>query len=124
MLTEAPSIFGSTTYLTFSFSGNPSFTRLSLLMHASDTSWVKIIMDGKHIEEFTLYPNTRKKLKALTDFIMTIGNSGAMSFSLNKKPLNFKGKNKQRRQFHILTNLFSFQANDMLLMLHLYFYII
>jgi len=76
-------------------SGVNQVDSLSLLMHASDTSWVKIIMDGKHIEEFTLYPNTRKKLKALTGFIMTIGNSGAMSFSLNKKPLNFKGKNKR-----------------------------
>ncbi len=68
---------------------------LSLTLQASDTSWVKIIMDGQKVEEFILFPKSVKKLKAQSKFEMTLGNSGAMNFSLDNKPLNFKGKHKQ-----------------------------
>ena len=68
---------------------------LSLLMEASDTSWVKILLDNQKVEEFILFPNSKKDIKARSNYRMIIGNSGAINFKLNNKELKFKGQNKK-----------------------------
>jgi cytoskeletal protein RodZ len=68
---------------------------LSLLIKTSDTSWVKILLDGTEVDEYTLFPNSEKVLKAKNNFNLIIGNSGVMRFFLNNKPLNFEGKKYQ-----------------------------
>lgn len=65
---------------------------LVLSIFASDTSWVKIIMDDIKVEEFILFPNSQKSIKAVNNYKMTLGNSGAIRFQMNNKPLNFSGK--------------------------------
>jgi cytoskeletal protein RodZ len=64
---------------------------LSLMLHANDASWIQILEDGTKREEFTLYPNSNKEVKALKNFRMTIGNAGVVQLKLNNKPLNFSG---------------------------------
>ncbi len=68
---------------------------LSLLLEASDTSWVKIMLDNSKVDEFILFPNSKKEIKAGYNYTMILGNSGAMSFKLNNKDLAFSGKHKQ-----------------------------
>jgi hypothetical protein len=65
---------------------------LTLIVLSGDTSWVQIIYDEKTSEEFTLFPGSQKSIKAGKDFKITLGNSGAITFQLNGKPLNFKGR--------------------------------
>jgi cytoskeletal protein RodZ len=65
---------------------------LVLSIYASDTSWVKIIVDDTKVEEFILFPNSQKSIKAVKSYKMTLGNSGAIKFQMNDKPLNFSGK--------------------------------
>jgi cytoskeletal protein RodZ len=65
---------------------------LVLSIYASDTSWVKIIMDDVKVEEFILFPNSQKSIKAVNNYKMTLGNSGAIKFQMNDKPLNFSGR--------------------------------
>jgi cytoskeletal protein RodZ len=65
---------------------------LVLNISASDTSWVKIILDDKSEMEFILFPKSQKSIKALDDYKITLGNAGAIKFQMNDKPLNFSGK--------------------------------
>jgi transcriptional regulator with XRE-family HTH domain len=64
---------------------------LSLVLKSNDASWIKILIDGTKSEEFTLFPNSHKEVKALNNYKMTVGNAGAVQFKLNNKPLNFHG---------------------------------
>jgi transcriptional regulator with XRE-family HTH domain len=68
---------------------------LYLKVETSDTSWVKILLDGTKVDEYTLFPNSEKVLKAKNNFNLIIGNAGVMRFFLNNKPLNFEGKKYQ-----------------------------
>lgn len=74
---------------------------LSLEIDATDTSWVKILIDDSVSEEFTLFPHSRKDIKAAKNYQLIVGNAAATHFSLNKKPLNFTGKNKEVRYISI-----------------------
>ncbi|OGU46275.1 MAG: hypothetical protein A2000_03470, partial [Ignavibacteria bacterium GWB2_36_8] len=65
---------------------------LVLNVFASDTSWVKIVLDNSKAEEFILFPNSQKSIKAMNDYKITLGNAGAIKFQMNDKPLNFSGK--------------------------------
>jgi len=65
---------------------------LVLNISASDTSWVKIILDDKSEMEFILFPKSQKSIKALDDYKITLGNAGAIKFQMNDKPLNFSGE--------------------------------
>lgn len=64
---------------------------LSLILKTNDAAWIKILVDGTKTEEFTLYPNSYKEVKALNNYQMTIGNAGAVQIKLNNKLLNFGG---------------------------------
>ena len=62
---------------------------LNLLIHTTDTSWVKLTLDNTKEEEFILFPNSQKLIKAADNFMITFGRSSAIKLSLNNKPLNF-----------------------------------
>jgi cytoskeletal protein RodZ len=64
---------------------------LVLNIFASDTSWVKIILDDAEAEEFILFPNSQKSIKAVNNYKITLGNAGAIKFQMNEKPLSFSG---------------------------------
>ncbi len=74
---------------------------LSLRVETSDTSWVKILLDGTKVIEYTFFPNSEKVLKAKSNFNLIIGNAGVMRFFLNNKPLNFAGKINQVKYVYI-----------------------
>lgn len=63
---------------------------LKLTIRATDTSWVKIIIDDKQTEEFILFPGSQKSLKSTDNYKITIGNSAGVNLDLNNKPLNFR----------------------------------
>jgi transcriptional regulator with XRE-family HTH domain len=63
---------------------------LILIIRATDTSWVKIIIDDKQTEEFILFPGSQKSLKSRDNYKITIGNSAGVNLDLNNKPLNFR----------------------------------
>jgi transcriptional regulator with XRE-family HTH domain len=65
---------------------------MTLTVLSSDTSWVQIIYDDKTQEEFTLFPNSQKTIKAENNFKITLGNSGVIKFNMNNQPLNYTGK--------------------------------
>ncbi len=77
---------------------------LYLLIQASDTSWIKLILDNTKEEEFILFPNSQKSLKAADDFKITFGRSSAIKLQLNNKPLDFKPTSKSVSHVKISSN--------------------
>jgi len=71
---------------------------LSLLIESDDTSWIKIILDGKGENIFTLFPNSKKIIKTKENYNLTIGNSAAIKLSLDNKPLNFSGNRHEVKE--------------------------
>ncbi|GAB4289407.1 MAG: DUF4115 domain-containing protein [Ignavibacteriaceae bacterium] len=65
---------------------------LVVTIASSGTSWVQIIKDNRKLEEFMLYPNSGKSVKAADNFEMILGNSGSLSIMLNQKKLDFSGE--------------------------------
>jgi cytoskeletal protein RodZ len=69
---------------------------LVLLIRSKDTSWVGITVDNSaNISDFILFPSQQKRIKALRNFQVTIGNAKSIEMSLNEKPLNFSGNYKE-----------------------------
>jgi cytoskeletal protein RodZ len=67
---------------------------LRLMITATDSCWVKALLDDSKKEEFYLYPYNRKLLSAASNFKLTFGNSYKVQLLLNDKPLNFEAKTK------------------------------
>ncbi len=74
---------------------------LSLELFSKDTTWVYLILDNSTVNEFILYPNSRKIIKAKSIFEGTIGNSGSTILKLNDKNLDFLGGNNLPRHFRL-----------------------
>ena len=72
----------------------PAADSLSLLRKANDTSWVKIILDDSDEEEFILFPQSQKIIKARNNYKITFGNYTRIELFLNNKPLD-QGNNKK-----------------------------
>jgi len=68
---------------------------LTLYIDASDTSWIKLLLDNSKVEEFTLFPHSTKDIKALKNYKIIVGNSAGMHFRLNNKSLGFSGKKNE-----------------------------
>ncbi|RPH36902.1 DUF4115 domain-containing protein [bacterium] len=66
---------------------------LTLQAQTTDSVWVQIIVDGGTPREYLFRPNARASWKAAQKFVLTIGNAGAVHFTLNKKDLGALGKN-------------------------------
>lgn len=64
---------------------------LLLNIETTDTSWVKILLDDSVAEQFTLFPYSKKEIKAKRNYKIIVGNSGVVHFKLDNKPLNFTG---------------------------------
>ncbi|MHB1686486.1 MAG: helix-turn-helix domain-containing protein [Ignavibacteriaceae bacterium] len=82
------------------FVASPSDS-LSLMIESKDTSWLKILLDGKTENVFTLFPYSKKEIKAKKNYQLTIGNAAAIQLALNGKPLNFTGKKNEVKQVSI-----------------------
>lgn len=74
---------------------------LILTIHAIDSSWIKIVSDGKNADDFILTPNSKKTVAAKKIFNITLGNSGGVNLYLNNRLLNFSGKRRTSMSFKI-----------------------
>ncbi|MBI4535822.1 MAG: DUF4115 domain-containing protein [Ignavibacteriae bacterium] len=71
-----------------------SATKDSLSLHAviSDTVWVQIVVDSAPPLEYLFRPPSRMSWKAKEKFTVTLGNAGAIQFTLNNKQIGTLGK--------------------------------
>jgi cytoskeletal protein RodZ len=74
---------------------------LSLELYSRDTTWIYLILDNSTVNEFILYPNSKKTIKAKSIFEGTIGNSGSTTLKLDDKNLDFLGRTNLPRHFRL-----------------------
>ncbi|MDY0081547.1 MAG: DUF4115 domain-containing protein [Ignavibacteriaceae bacterium] len=84
-----------------STSAAASSDSLHLTFFAKDTSWIFVVLDNNHTQEFTLAPNSKMSVSALNNFKATVGNSGAVMLKLNNKDVDFSGKSRSVRYFKL-----------------------
>jgi hypothetical protein len=70
----------------------PEGDSIILTAVASDTAWVSITMDGTRSQQVVLLPEGEYRWSAMKDFVMSLGNAGAVQFFRNERPLPFFGK--------------------------------
>jgi transcriptional regulator with XRE-family HTH domain len=70
----------------------PSVDSLVLTGVTSDSVWMQVVIDGRDTREYLFGPNARMTWKSATGYAITLGNAGAVQFTLNKKTLGTLGK--------------------------------
>jgi len=74
---------------------------LTLNIYASDTTWIRLKLDGRSVQEFKLYPKSSRTFRAAVNVSMIVGNAGATKLTLDNKDLNFTGKKNEVRYVSI-----------------------
>ena len=77
---------------------------ISVKVTASDTTWMRVLIDDTNTQEFMLYPNGAKDLTGKDNMKFLLGNSGGVQFWLNGENLNFQGKQGVIRNIKIDKN--------------------
>ncbi len=62
---------------------------LLLNIKASDTSWVRIVIDDTLEEEFILFPQSQKNISAGKNYKIAFGRAKSIELKINEKPLKF-----------------------------------
>ncbi|MBU4345419.1 MAG: DUF4115 domain-containing protein [Desulfobacteraceae bacterium] len=75
--------------------GKRSEKSLLLSIITIETSWIKVITDGRMPKEYSLKPGDRLELEAFTGFNLLIGNATGVQLILNDKPIEVSGKRGQ-----------------------------
>ncbi len=75
--------------------GKPSEKSLLLSIITIETTWIKVIIDGRKPKEYSLKPGDRLELEAFTGFNLLIGNATGVQLLLNDKPIEILGKRGQ-----------------------------
>ena len=75
--------------------GKLSEKSLLLSIITIETSWIKVIIDGRKPKEYSLKPGDRLEFEAFTGFNLLIGNAAGVQLILNDKPIEVSGKRGQ-----------------------------
>ena len=75
--------------------GKLSEKSLLLKIITIETSWIKVIIDGRKPKEYSLKPGDRLEFEAFDDFNLLIGNATGVQLILNDKPIEVLGKRGQ-----------------------------
>ncbi len=70
---------------------------LKLTIMASDTSWIRIMIDDSRTVEFLLFPQSQKSIKASDNYKILFGNSAVIKLDLNGRPLSLKSRSIVQR---------------------------
>jgi len=72
----------------------PAATRDTLVLTAvaMDSIWMQLTIDNAAVRNVYMKPGSKNSWRAANRFLLTLGNAGAVEFTLNKKPLGKLGK--------------------------------
>ena len=65
---------------------------LTLFASVSDTVWMTITVDSLPPREYIFHPGSKQSWRAGDRFVVTLGNAGAISFTLDKRQLGTLGR--------------------------------
>lgn len=75
--------------------------KMVLKVSVTDDVWLKIIIDEKESAEYNLGSGDQLELKAAVGFNLLIGNAGAVTVTLDDKPVAIPGKSGQVVNLHL-----------------------
>lgn len=75
--------------------GKQSEKSLLLSIITIETTWIKVIIDGRMPKEYSLKARDRLELEAFNGFNLLIGNAAGVQLVLNDKPIEVLGKKGQ-----------------------------
>lgn len=87
---------------------------LYLKISATDTCWIKALIDDNGVIEFMLYPNRSKTITSVNKFNLLVGNSSGLNFFLNDEPIPFDRKNGRLPNVEITVNGIEFLKNEII----------
>ncbi len=76
---------------------------LTLLLKASEPSWIRVLIDGKETKDAILRAGDVITLNASERFLLTIGNAGGITASLNGKDMGVLGQREEVIRDWLLT---------------------
>jgi cytoskeleton protein RodZ len=84
--------------------------KLVLTLHANDTCWVEVRVDGQSVLNRVLAQGQSETFEAQGEIVLALGNAGGISFSVNDRPGRPLGKSGEVRRNIVITkqNLPSF----------------
>jgi hypothetical protein len=59
---------------------------------ATDTVWVRLVIDGGWMREYAMLPGSRQRWKGRESFVLSLGDGGVVAFALNGRNLGILGK--------------------------------
>ncbi|MCZ6775548.1 MAG: DUF4115 domain-containing protein [Ignavibacteria bacterium] len=65
---------------------------LTLTANTTDSVWIQLAIDNMELQEYLFGPNERSSWNARKKFLLTIGNAGAIKFTLNGTSIGPLGK--------------------------------
>ena len=74
---------------------------ISLKIATIDTSWIRILVDGKDEQEYIMRPDREKEFKAVNEFRILTGNAGGLVLFLNDKKLKFDNPRGAIRNYKV-----------------------
>lgn len=77
---------------------------IALKITTIDTSWIRILVDGKDEQEYIMRPDREKDFKAVKEFNLLTGNAGGLVLYLNGKKLEFDNPRGAIRNYKINSN--------------------
>lgn len=80
-----PAAAGSTGSQGTAASDQAALQRLKI--EATETAWIRVIVDGKDRQDMTLNPGDSREWSAENGFVLTFGNAGGVNLTLNGKEL-------------------------------------
>lgn len=75
-----------------SFPEEAGYDSLTLAFTASDSCWIKVVLDEAIPKEYFLHPKGELTIKAATSFNMVLGNYRSVKLTLNGNPLSIENQ--------------------------------
>ena len=69
--------------------------KLLLKIMTIEPTWLKVVIDGESVREYSLKPKDRLALEASTEFNLLIGNARGLNLTFNNKPVIITGKSQE-----------------------------
>jgi hypothetical protein len=77
----------------------PSATTLTLVIRATETSWISVLADGQNVNQETLIAPAHTSVRATREIVARIGNAAGVTFLFNGKEIPADGAEAEVKTF-------------------------
>jgi cytoskeletal protein RodZ len=77
----------------------PSATTLTLVIRATETSWISVLADGQNVNQETLIAPAHTSVRASREIVARIGNAAGVTFLFNGKEIPAEGAEAEVKTF-------------------------